>query len=110
MLIPIVFAIVMIRARSGGHDQERPTPWRLVPPFLFLFVIAAGLNSAGVLGTHVTTELPRIATTLITLALASIGLSTRPGELSRTGLRPFALGTILWLVVGISGLVLQGVL
>lgn len=108
MLIPIVLGIAM--TRTHRDDDKRPTPWRLIPPFLLLFTIAAGLNSAGVFGAHVTSELPRVATALITLSLASIGLSTRLTELSRTGLRPFALGTVLWLIVGVSGLLLQGVL
>ncbi len=45
---------------------------------------------------------------LIAIALAAIGLSTRPAELRRTGLRPLALGAVLWLVVAITGLALQG--
>ena len=108
MIIPIVLALA---ARHARHGTARGRSfWRLLPPFLVLFVLASALNTAGLFDARADVDLTHVATTLITIALASIGLSTRPTELRRTGLRPFALGAALWAVVGISGLALQGVL
>lgn len=44
---------------------------------------------------------------MITAALAAIGLSTRPKEIRRAGLRPLILGAILWATVGTVSLGLQ---
>jgi uncharacterized membrane protein YadS len=44
---------------------------------------------------------------MITAALAAIGLSTDVGHVRRTGLRPLALGAVLWLTVGLTSLGLQ---
>jgi uncharacterized membrane protein YadS len=41
------------------------------------------------------------------MALSAIGLSTRPLALRNAGLRPLALGAILWATVGVSSLLLQ---
>jgi uncharacterized integral membrane protein (TIGR00698 family) len=108
MIIPIVLVLAARHARRGVSGRRRV--WRLVPPFLILFVVASALNTAGLFDARADVDLTHVATMLITVALASIGLSTRPTELRRTGFRPFALGAVLWAVVGISGLALQGVL
>jgi uncharacterized membrane protein YadS len=76
--------------------------------FLLWFVLASALNSAGLVPPSLASRLAQAATLLITLALGAIGLSTRLSELRRTGLRPLALGTVLWAVVGVTGLLLQG--
>ena len=44
---------------------------------------------------------------MITAALAAIGLSTNIGHIRRAGLRPLALGAILWATVGLASLGLQ---
>jgi uncharacterized membrane protein YadS len=44
---------------------------------------------------------------LITCALAAIGLSLRPAELRAAGLRPLLLGAILWVAVAVTSLLLQ---
>jgi uncharacterized integral membrane protein (TIGR00698 family) len=109
MIIPIVLALAARQARGGAGSRGRRA-WRLVPPFLTLFLIASALNTAGAFGAGLDADLTHAATTLITVALASIGLSTRLTELRRTGLRPLALGAVLWAVVGFTSLALQGAL
>jgi uncharacterized membrane protein YadS len=54
-------------------------------------------------------SLPLMLGTLV-IALAAVGLSTRFSELRRTGFRPLLLGAVLWAVVGVTGLLLQGAL
>jgi uncharacterized integral membrane protein (TIGR00698 family) len=108
MIIPIVFGLAIMHARRSGAEK-RPL-WRLVPPFLIWFLIASALNTAGLIGPRLASGLAHSATLLITVALAAIGLSTRFAELRRTGVRPLLLGAVLWAVVGVTGLLLQGVL
>jgi uncharacterized integral membrane protein (TIGR00698 family) len=108
MIIPIVLGLAAVHARRAT-SEKRPL-WRAVPPFLVLFLLASALNSAGLISPGVASALARTATVLIAVALAAIGLSTRFAELRRTGLRPLVLGAVLWAVVGVTGLLLQGAL
>lgn len=108
MIIPIVLGLAAMHARRPGSAQ-RPL-WRLVPAFLIWFLLASALNTAGLISPSLASGLARAATLLITVALAAIGLSTRFSELRRTGLRPLVLGAVLWAVVGVTGLLLQGAL
>jgi uncharacterized integral membrane protein (TIGR00698 family) len=107
MIIPIVLALAAFRARRSGSAPRRPLR-QLFPAFLLWFLLASALNTAGVVGPQLGSHLARTATLLITVALGAIGLSTRVSELRRTGLRPLALGAVLWAVVGVTSLLLQG--
>ena len=89
------------RARRG------PRLWQLVPWFLIGFLLAAALNSLGGVPQAAHSPLSTLSLFLITMALSGIGLSTRPRQLRNAGLRPLALGAILWATVGISSLLLQ---
>jgi uncharacterized integral membrane protein (TIGR00698 family) len=108
MIIPIVIGLAAAHARRS-HSERRPV-WQLVPPFLVWFLVASALNTAGLIDAGLATALAHAATLLITVALAAIGLSTRFSELRRTGFRPLLLGAVLWAVVGVTGLLLQGAL
>jgi uncharacterized membrane protein YadS len=54
--------------------------------------------------------LSHTASILIAVALAAIGLSTSPQAIRRTGFRPLLVGALLWFVVAVTGLALQGAL
>ncbi len=132
MIIPITIALaVMTRRRESpaaaaaeqapgrqGDDsaadstavhpvRRRLRLSQLVPWFLIGFLIAAGLNSLGAVPQGAHSPLSALSLFLITMALSGIGLSTRPRQLRSAGLRPLALGAILWATVGISSLLLQ---
>ena len=132
MIIPITIALaVMTRRRDSpvaagavhppgeqGDDsaanstashpvRRRLRPSQLVPWFLIGFLIAAGLNSLGAVPPGAHSPLSTLSLFLITMALSGIGLSTRPLQLRDAGLRPLALGAILWATVGISSLLFQ---
>lgn len=125
-LIPIVLALVALKIRrenraaraldAAGEGSykgstasiRKPLPWRkLVPLFLIGFIAAAGLRSAGAVPEGWLPTLTVIGSTLITAALAAIGLSLRPRELRDAGPRPLLLGAILWILVATGSLVLQ---
>lgn len=108
MIIPIVLGLAALHARRPGSER-RPLR-KLFPAFLVWFLIAAALNTAGLISAGLASGLSHAATLLITVALAAIGLSTHFADLRRTGFRPLLLGAILWAVVGVTGLILQGVL
>jgi uncharacterized integral membrane protein (TIGR00698 family) len=118
MLVPIVLTLVLLKTRrearvasagSAGTESVKPRlPWRkLVPLFLVGFIAAAGLRSAGLVPNSWQSGLSLTGTILITSALVAIGLSLRPAELRKAGLRPLLLGAILWICVAASSLLLQ---
>jgi uncharacterized membrane protein YadS len=99
--------------RAGSTEAESARvpaklPWRkLVPLFLVGFIAAAGLRTAGLVPNSWQSGLSFTGTVLITNALVAIGLSLRPAELRKAGVRPLLLGAILWFSVGIASLALQ---
>ena len=109
MIIPIVVVLAVLRARRNRTDIGS-MPWRrIVPPFLIGFVLAAGLDSAGLIPDAWHPALAALGTFLITTALAGIGLSLRLSDIRRAGHRPLALGALLWIAVAATGIGLQAV-
>lgn len=110
MIIPIVMVLAWVTSRraSAGGAQHVSLPWRkVVPVFLIGFVIAAALDTVGVIPHSWHGGLGQLGTFLITVALAGIGLSMRPAQLRQAGLRPLVLGGILWVCVAGTSLGLQ---
>ena len=112
MIIPIVLILTALRtrsARSAGSSGGGVSPLRLVPPFLIGFLIAAGLESLGLIPAAWHSALSELGLFLITAALTGIGLSLRPADLRRAGPRPLLLGGMLWLAVAGASLGLQAI-
>ncbi|TCO50677.1 putative integral membrane protein (TIGR00698 family) [Actinocrispum wychmicini] len=105
MIIPIVIALAYLRARKA--DVTR-LPWRrIVPLFLVGFVLAAGLDSLGLIPAAWHPALSTLGAFLITTALSGIGLSLRLADMRKAGHRPLLLGALLWILVAGSSLGLQ---
>jgi uncharacterized membrane protein YadS len=80
---------------------------RLVPWFLIGFVVAAGLNSAGVIPSGSHAPLQHVSVFLVAVALSAIGLSTNVPALRKAGPKPVLLGALLWITVAVASLGLQ---
>jgi len=80
---------------------------RLVPWFLIGFVVAAGLNSAGVIPSGSHGPLQHASVFLVAVALSAIGLSTNVPALRKAGPKPVLLGALLWITVAAASLGLQ---
>jgi uncharacterized integral membrane protein (TIGR00698 family) len=107
LILPIVAVIAFRRAReiraTGTH-----VPWRrIVPWFILWFLVAALVNSTGVVPAAWHDGIARTAIFLISVALAGIGAQTQLGRVLRTGSRPLALGFVLWVAVAVSSLAIQ---
>jgi uncharacterized integral membrane protein (TIGR00698 family) len=113
MIIPICLALALWRSRGvRGNDPVGPHRMlgnlrRIVPAFIGWFVLAVAFNTFGLIPRNWHGALSEIAQLMITVALAAIGLSTRLGQVRRTGLKPLALGAMLWLIVAATSLGLQ---
>ena len=80
---------------------------KLVPWFLIGFVIAAAVNSAGVIPSGAHGPLQHASVFLVAVALSAIGLSTNVAALRKAGHRPLLLGALLWITVAVASLGLQ---
>ncbi|SDX89989.1 conserved hypothetical integral membrane protein [Modestobacter sp. DSM 44400] len=117
MIIPICVTLGALAGRrtaaaaAAPHPQPggaRGLPWRrMFPLFLIGFLAASALDTVGAVPTGWHGGLNATSGFLITVALAGIGLITRPAALRAAGPRPLILGAVLWIAVGASSLLLQ---
>ncbi|HET9072813.1 MAG TPA: putative sulfate exporter family transporter [Acidimicrobiales bacterium] len=114
-IIPISLGLGLWRSyRQGGTGgapgaRRRPPLKRILPLFIPVFVAAVVCNTVGLVPPGWHRGIGDVSTWMITAALAAIGLSTNPAELRRAGLRPLALGGLLWVTVGLASLGLQAI-
>jgi uncharacterized integral membrane protein (TIGR00698 family) len=114
MIIPICIVLSMWRAR-GSRAAAVERRWaaqvrQAVPLFIAWFLVAVAVNTAGVVPGSWHPALSQVAQAMITVALAAIGLSTRARDIRRAGLKPLALGAVLWALVAVTSLALQAAL
>jgi uncharacterized integral membrane protein (TIGR00698 family) len=119
VLLGATWLAVRAAAAEGGDASAATTtgsPLRLlaraVPWFVIGFVVFAGLRSAGMLdgalptGGTLADLCSTVATLLILVALAGVGISTDVRAMLGVGARPFLLGASMWVFIGLLGLVL----
>jgi uncharacterized membrane protein YadS len=95
-------------APAAGQARISPARvLRLVPWFLIGFVVAAAVNSAGVIPAGAHAPLQHTSVFFVAVALSAIGLSTDVAALRRAGHRPLLLGAVLWITVAGASLALQ---
>ncbi|WJY01681.1 YeiH family protein [Curtobacterium sp. SP.BCp] len=117
MIIPIVIGLAGLEARRTARTQAAVGDaagraggvrvFRLVPWFLIGFLVVVLLRTVGVLPAAAAPGFASVATFLITVALAAIGVSTDFGALRRAGFRPMVLGIVLWALVAGTSLGVQ---
>lgn len=110
MIIPVVIGLALLTARrdAARRGEQVRIPWRkVVPAFLIGFLVAAALNSLGLIPAGWHDGLTFVGTFLITVALSAIGLGMRPAQLRQAGHRPLLLGALLWICVASASLGLQ---
>ncbi|PCN48648.1 putative sulfate exporter family transporter [Curtobacterium sp. 'Ferrero'] len=94
-------------AGAGGGRAAGFRVFRLVPWFLVGFLVVVLLRTVGVLPASAAPAFATVASFLITVALAAIGVSTDFGALRRAGFRPMLLGIVLWVLVAGTSLGVQ---
>lgn len=105
MIIPTSVLLLVRGARRRGTSVHGSRLGSSIPWFLLLFCLSAAANTFGLFGASAPHVLGRAAVVAFTFALAAVGISARPGEIRRTGMRPLFLGAGVWLVVATTAAV-----
>jgi uncharacterized integral membrane protein (TIGR00698 family) len=73
-----------------------------IPWFALGFVAVAGLNSLALFGPHVVAVTTSIDTVVLAMAMAALGLTTHVSAIRTAGVKPLALGALIfaWLIGG----------
>lgn len=107
MIIPIAVGHAVSSARTQTDAAGTVRWWGMVPGFLVLFLLAAAVNSVGLVPDTWHEGISVLAAYLTTVALTAIGLGTPVRAVREAGWRPLALGGVLWVLVATSSLVLM---
>jgi uncharacterized integral membrane protein (TIGR00698 family) len=106
LIIPIV---LFYGWRKIQHARQGATAidWRaIIPWFILWFLVAAALNSFGLIPAVLQSPLQELALFSITVALAGVGLGTDIQRIRAAGVRPLVLGAILWVAIAVSSLLI----
>ena len=111
-IIPICLGLAAVRSWRGkdaieGSVARRVNVRRIVPVFIVAFIAAVATDTVGLVPVAWHRGLSDLSTWMITTALAAVGLSADLHYIRRAGLRPLALGAVLWLTVAVTSLGLQ---
>jgi uncharacterized integral membrane protein (TIGR00698 family) len=123
MIVPVVSGISALwrrRAASAAAPDDgvpaeavrkpaRARLLRLVPVFLWLFLVAAAANTIGLVPAGAHHALGVLATFLVAVALAGVGTGIGVADFRRAGPKPLLLGGILWVLVAATSLGVQAV-
>lgn len=114
MIIPITIALAFWRSKKAVDPAATVSRFhhfkhihRVLPIFIGWFLLAVFINTFGLIPSGWHTQLSDLAQFMITIALGAIGLSTRVDKIRQAGLKPLALGAVLWILVASSSLLLQ---
>ncbi len=108
LIVPIVFALSAWTARtsgSAGGVKRSAFPW-----FVLGFVAASALGTVGLVPPAAARFLAASGKALILVAMAGIGLGTRPKAFVAAGWKPLLLGLSCWAAVSLSSLAAQAAL
>ncbi len=106
LIIPIVLYYAWRKVQQA-RDGASAIDWRaIVPWFILWFLVAAAINSFGLIPAVLQSPLQELALFSITVALAGVGLGTDVQRIRAAGVRPLVLGAILWAAIAVSSLLI----
>ena len=104
LIVPIVLFYGW-RKIQQAREGAKAIDWRaIVPWFILWFLVAAAINSFGLIPSIAQGPLQELALFSITVALAGVGLGTDFQRIRAAGVRPLVLGAILWAAIALSSL------
>jgi uncharacterized integral membrane protein (TIGR00698 family) len=111
LIIPLVLgfglALPFLVTQEDAASQSLLTRvYAAVPSFVILFVLAAGANTVGLIGSH-SMQVQLLGRLVMVVALAAVGLQGHWRAFVGAGSRPLRLGLATWIVVAMSSLAMQ---
>jgi uncharacterized integral membrane protein (TIGR00698 family) len=111
LIIPLVLAFGLALPFLGldenpGSQSLAKRVYNAVPTFIILFVLAAGANTIGLIGSH-SHDVQSLGRLVMVVALAAVGLQGNWRSFVGAGSRPLVLGLATWFVVALSSLAVQ---
>ena len=107
-IIPLaLFESWSLNSRLPSEEKRTIVWYKLIPPFLILFILAAGVQSFGLIPVTWNDPIHFLAHFGTTVAMAAVGMSSSLSAIKEAGWKPVALGGILWFLVAGSSLILQ---
>jgi uncharacterized integral membrane protein (TIGR00698 family) len=87
---------------TSTRDDPQERGRIAIPWFALGFVAVAGLNSLALFGPHVVAVTTCIDTVVLAMAMAALGLTTHVSAIRTAGVKPLALGALIfaWLIGG----------
>ncbi|TYS71003.1 putative sulfate exporter family transporter [Sutcliffiella horikoshii] len=100
-ILPLVLAISFIMVRRNDNTQSLKGAF---PVFILGFLFMSGLYSTGLITEAVSRYVGSIAKFLIIMVMAGVGLQVRWKNIRSLGLKPFVVGFIASVFVGVTSL------
>lgn len=94
LLAPVVFYLAW--SLRHAHKEAGKAKVQIVPWFLVVFVLLAGVNSLGVLGKDFVKQALHVDLWMLCIGMAGVGLQIRFSELRAAGFRPVLAGALQW--------------
>jgi len=112
MLAPFLLILSWwLSRRQAANGEEEQGTTMTIPWFAVLFIVVSGFNSLHLLPDSIVKNIQLVDTILLTMAMASLGLTTHLGAVKQAGIKPMLLGALVmvWLVVigGVLQLILN---
>lgn len=99
MLLPVMLGYGFL-FRTEDRKPSLSTAFKSFPRFVLLFLVAAVINSVGIIPTAAVSPIKFLSKFLIVVALAAIGMNTEFRSLKKIGLRPMMLGLGASVLIG----------
>lgn len=96
-IIPVSIISLLLFKNTEGKIK---IPW-----FILLFIIAILINTYLDLPAGITTSITKISKRLLIVTLFLVGTSLSIQDIKQTGVRPFLLGLILWILISVGSLI-----
>ena len=109
MIIPVTLVLAFARKRGADKGAGAFHFAKIFPWFVLGFLAASALRTTGLLPAAASAFLNETGKFGICVAMAAIGLNTKPKELIKNGARPILLGLACWAAVALVSLAVQGI-
>jgi uncharacterized integral membrane protein (TIGR00698 family) len=115
MIIPVCLVLAFARKRGADkadRDGGKAAGFHLAkifPWFVLGFLVASFVRTIGILPAAASAFLNEVGKFGICVAMAAIGLNTKPKEIIKNGARPILLGLACWAAVALVSLAVQGI-